>query len=357
MTKKSLIWIGLIIALGIATARVYFPSSTQLQTNASDNSALITIDDKTLNFGEVWEQKHFSHALLIENKTDEPIDLTDIKASCSCTKVLEPNLPIPAGETVEIPLEIDFTKSSAKTTNEALESFEVIITARILNGDGPPLSWTLTGQVKSFAIIPVRELFVGQKGVYEPFEPRAFELFTKIPELKIIAFCDKEHALAAAIPDKVDKSKYSIQVDTRRSSNIGRFEFPLIIQGIFPDGKRTNAIRIPVVGKVTGDIEVIPGQLIFVPAPVGAQRQKTIRMRSASDTPFEVEYLLPAKSNVTAAAQAKGNQTEHTINVNLHVSDVGEHKSLLAVYVRDSIKKKRIKYDIPVIWIGLENQQ
>lgn len=357
MTKKSIIWIGLIIALGIAAIRVYFPSTTQLNKNAQSDHTSITVDKKTLDFGEVWEQKHFSHRLLIKNTTDQPIDLTDIKSSCSCTRILEPNLSIPARDSIEIPLEIDFTKSSAKVTNEALESFEVMITARILNSEGPPLSWTISGQVKSFAIVSIRELYVGEKGVYEQFEPRAFELFTKTPEIKIIAFCDKEHAIAAAIPDTVDKAKYSIQVDTRRRSSIGRFEFPLIIQGIFPDGKRTNPIKIPVVGNVTGDIEVIPNRLVFVPAPVDAQRQKTIRMRSASKTPFEVEYLLPAKSNVTAAAQSKGNQTEHSIDVNVHVSDVGEHKSTLAVFVRDSVEKKRIRYDIPLVWIGLKNNQ
>ena len=120
---RRLIAVGLIIAMAaiFATIRIWDSSSDNARRRAEAEAAPLmsesvglsaeirtdTITEFIVEMGEVPYATVTTEHLRIKNTTDEPLSLTDYKATCRCTWVELPYHPIAPNEWGELELKFD----------------------------------------------------------------------------------------------------------------------------------------------------------------------------------------------------------------------------------------------------------
>lgn len=90
-------------------------------------------NEETHNFGQIEKGKPVSYEFAFTNTTNEPIILTNVKASCGCTATNYTKTPVKAGETGTVTATYNaaspgnFHKTVTVTTNEGEGAQKVLI--------------------------------------------------------------------------------------------------------------------------------------------------------------------------------------------------------------------------------------
>ncbi|MBI4718845.1 MAG: redoxin domain-containing protein [Planctomycetes bacterium] len=109
-------------------------------------------DEPTKDFGETWMGPTLTHAFIIKNEGQAPLEITKVRPACGCTvagehpKVLEP------GKSGEFPFSINSTKLRGK--------YEKAITISTNDPVNPDLKLKLAGVVKRYVdVLPTNAIF------------------------------------------------------------------------------------------------------------------------------------------------------------------------------------------------------
>lgn len=123
----------LIIFLIFATITTFsFAQENQPVTVENPNAPDISFDKEVHDFGKIKKMGDGSCIFTFTNTGKEPLNLTNVKASCGCTTPFWPKEPIESGKSAEISVKYDtkrigkFSKtitvySNAKTTMKRLK--------------------------------------------------------------------------------------------------------------------------------------------------------------------------------------------------------------------------------------------
>jgi hypothetical protein len=115
-------------------------AKTDESSLADDNTpkTQITFSESSYDFGTITKGDNVEHSYAFTNTGDEPLIITNAKASCGCTVPDWPKEPIAPGEGGEIP--VVFNGRSAGTQNKT-----ITITA---NTNPPKTRLTIRGKVE-----------------------------------------------------------------------------------------------------------------------------------------------------------------------------------------------------------------
>lgn len=121
---------------GAAADQATQMSQTQ-EVDPNSPTTSISFSNETFDFGSVKKGEKVEHSYTFTNTGDEPLIISNAKASCGCTVPTWPKEPIAPGETGEIPVIFD-AKSPGNQTKT------ITVTA---NTTPPQTRLTIKGQV------------------------------------------------------------------------------------------------------------------------------------------------------------------------------------------------------------------
>jgi hypothetical protein len=111
----------------------FFSSYTYAQT--AEAFAQFKFEEETHNFGDLIEGNNATYEFVFTNTGNQPLVITNCKASCGCTTPSWPKEPIMPGKHGKITVQFDtkgksgsflksiWVSSNAKTTREVLELY------------------------------------------------------------------------------------------------------------------------------------------------------------------------------------------------------------------------------------------
>jgi hypothetical protein len=234
----------------------------------------LTVPPACLNFGEVWEDRHFVWTLPVENRSHEDIQVLEFTSSCKCLGIEPPVLVVPAGQTAEIRLTLDLTDSPhpdtnggspegsgfshRQGTNATVRDFRLAIAYRAA-GMPNPRPWILQGRVRSALALVPPLLYLGDDLVKgQPFEPQTVVVTAHTPLAELTAKCDPALASVHVTPLEGDRNRYAIELALNRTIRAGSFNFNVSVQAVTADGVQPPSLTLPVEGRVEEDVRAVP---------------------------------------------------------------------------------------------------
>lgn len=122
---------------GAADQSAVQPSAQQADVPTGPTTVM-AFEETTFDFGTITEGEQVSHTYVLKNTGNEPLILSDAKASCGCTVPKWPREPIAPGATAQMVVEFNSKNRRGKKNQK------VTITA---NTNPPQTFIYLTGEV------------------------------------------------------------------------------------------------------------------------------------------------------------------------------------------------------------------
>jgi hypothetical protein len=273
-------------------ARGYFAATLLVVAAASYVFGLratgkaLSIENASLDFGEVWENAKFDWTLPIRNTTADPIEVLSFSTSCSCLDVRPQSFVVQPGQAQRLTLTLDLTRVFRPDGPDQLTS-EISFVPTIM---GHPLQnegWRLKGKVrKLLRPFPMSIRLPDQltKGVDCMAEAKA-TVFASVPLDDLLA-----ESTSKDISVTVHKrSPEHFEIVTRASPRlpIGPFQHKIILKPV-ADKKELPEKAITITGEMHAEVEALPSRVLFG-AHVGGERlRQTVRLVSRSGTPFKI---------------------------------------------------------------------
>ncbi len=128
-----------------------------------------------LDLGEIWEAKQHAHELPIENRTRQPVTITQFATSCGCISVVPDSLTLAPSETRRVTVNVDTGHRGAVDMGKPIRDFASRVTPLVESPGGgrrqPAASthqnqlseWTLKGKVRSRVTFDLAELSFGSQ--------------------------------------------------------------------------------------------------------------------------------------------------------------------------------------------------
>lgn len=122
---------------------------------AGIENGYLKVAPERLDFGEVWVQDKFQWTLPITNTSSEPVEVLDIRSSCSCTSIEPTSLVIAPGATVDVKLTLDLTTLDPKEAAKDIRPFDMRVVPVIKGGLAQYTGWEVQGVVRNpLAFVP-----------------------------------------------------------------------------------------------------------------------------------------------------------------------------------------------------------
>lgn len=214
------------ISVGAILAALIIGSLASSSPSRKSNHAPaeVQIAPQILNFGEVWAERDFQWALLLENPSAHDVLIDRVQTSCDCTAVNASSLVVPARGTAELPLRIDLTPKSSHDLRLPGRDVSFKVAAR-LQSSGKTVVWPITGFAKNPITVQQGDLDPGTIVSKGPKTISEIDVRPAFTVDNILGVCDdKEATIAIArIDENVFRLKVSPDRDfTRRLSNFRR---------------------------------------------------------------------------------------------------------------------------------------
>jgi hypothetical protein len=111
----------------------------QVKATEKKDGAVITFDEKTHDFGNIFQGDKVEHTFHFTNTGNEPLIITNVEVSCGCTTPKGwPRDPIPPGANGEI------TVSFNSAGKSGIQNKPVKLVTNAINPDGNVITFTTT---------------------------------------------------------------------------------------------------------------------------------------------------------------------------------------------------------------------
>ncbi|MHB1426673.1 MAG: hypothetical protein ACYC3I_26230 [Gemmataceae bacterium] len=242
-----------------------------------------------LNFGEVWEDTHFSMVLPITNHRDHDIEIRRFYKTCNCSQIEPPSLTIPARQTREVLVTLDLTPRKAEEFGVSMRDFEVGIAPEV-PGERQGKEWTIRGRVRSAIQSDPPLIDFGNVSELSPtMSIQRVRLTTLDSVANLTAACS-----SANFDVKVEKSstgkanEFDLVIALKEVAKRGEIRCTISIVPQLTDNRRLPPRRVEVFGRIVSDIEASPPTIIFGTLPVGGSKSETVTLQSLTGRTFTV---------------------------------------------------------------------
>lgn len=254
-------------------------------------------DDKTLDFGEVWEQSDFRWQIQVHNPGLRAVEVTNVRTACSCVDVSPRTFTLLPGEVQQIDAVLDLRSSAGRWAEESgrppVSQFSVSITPQYRNAKTTPEDvWQITGRVRHPLGDIARSVDFGDVSHSAAGPPVTALPISCPPGISLVgARCDEAWGMPQVSYDALGNPQIVIQLNRRA---LGRFNFPLHVLTETNDGRSLPPVDVSVTGRLVGDVEVFPPETALGLLRPGETIENTIFIRSRSGQPLRIETICPA---------------------------------------------------------------
>lgn len=265
----------------------------------------LVVDQRSLDFGEVWLQRTLRWKLPIHNRSSRAIHLESINASCSCTSISPMPLTIPAGSTVQVEAVLDLTAGTTDGFAEEYRDLTIDLVPQTKELLPEQIRWQLTGRIRApYRISPPQILF--SKSIVRGQTPSAetAEIISRIPLKSLEASCTIAGAIVTLTRDEELPSRFLLSVRPADSLPAGSFRLPIELNGVTKTGEVLPPVRVLATGQLVNDIYAIPATVDFGITQVGKQHQETVTFQSRTGVEFQIDKIRPSDPRLRVEAVA-----------------------------------------------------
>jgi hypothetical protein len=300
-----------------------------------DDDLPLEVAEGELDFGEVWLTDAFPWKLSVRNTGAAPIKVGKVMASCSCSSIKPESFSVPPGETVDVALTLDLT---TRIQQWALMPEREFSTHFAAIQEGNPLRravWTLTGRVRSpMAISPPgldfeESLIQGESFPGRTALVRCHEGFNDVR-----GHCDPALAVVEVAKREGAPREFDVKVTPRETLSLGDHVFTVYLTAVFPNGRTTPGVPLPVEARVVHDIRVSPSYPHLGAIVVGESVHDTMRLDSRTGKKFTVERVAFGSDDFRVVAREGAPPDSPEFDLTCRASGVGERAGDIDFFIR-----------------------
>lgn len=339
---------------GVFALRLFRKTSVQ----SPDLASGLELASDRLNFGEVWEDTHFPWVLPITNHGDRDIEISKFRTTCNCSKIEPSSLRIPAGETREIHLTLDFSPKRSEGAGSSVRDFEVEISPDmpIDAGESKRIWWKIRGRVRSaIQCDPPFVDFGRESELAQPLSPQrvSVKTFTSVRSLKAVCTPRKFYVKVQRHSAK-ESSSFDLIVTPHEALRRGAIRCTISLVPELPNGKRLPEKKVLVIGHVVGDIEASSPSVLFGAQKVGTTAEDTITLRSLTVRPFSVLNVRCEGVGMSVERVRDASPSESVFRIKQTVNAAnGEQHAKVVFRVRPKGEKEE-DVVVPVSYCGIK---
>ncbi|MEX2119600.1 MAG: hypothetical protein WD847_08395 [Pirellulales bacterium] len=327
---------------------------TPVVSRSAPGKEILTVDDKWLNFGVVWEQKDYVVTLPLKNLSDGPLEVRAV-ISCGCGAFDPQQLTMAPGATERVRVSLDLTRPDPEIDSGLPRDFATLVTFAL--DEKSPVSFNLRGEVLPHPLsIQPRSVEFGEPLIKDsPWPSRSVRVTSAHPIRSLQAVCDKR--IADVRVHRPIPGDYSWEVVVSPSPELppGPLELRVALDAVFdvPELAGVPPATLDVKGVVETDVYANPRSLHFGLVGVGEVVSEVLSLGSRHD-PFEVLGMEPSggsELSVTPAGELAGGGVSYLVS--RRVDEAGLQRG----HVRFDVGQGRRRYEVvvPVSWVGKED--
>ncbi len=324
-------------------------------------NAGLVVDEKELDFGEVWEDRAFPWKFTIRNSTAKDVEIKKFSTSCGCAKVQPQSITVPAHSNVEVRLTLDLSepfwhapiKSQAEHATPAQRPFDATIEPA-MNDLILQKGWHVRGHVRKDLTIVPADLRVTDPLVYgAQFPAQKAEVVSHFPYVGIEAMCSPEYAHVDV--RRKDDDRYTLDITLNPQLPVGNFTFrtrlkPLVGQNREPPKKSKPSHSLLVHGQVVDDAQTLPSKLLFGPRTIGETVEESVTLASLTGLPITVDSV-EVPSAGTVAERVSVDNGLATFIIRQRVAKPGHVAGTVTFRVRKG--ERRYQHVLPWSYYGI----
>jgi hypothetical protein len=327
----------LLILFGLATA--FFSLKIQAQPRIPQLPVVVR-DDSKLDYGDRWEGEALTIKLPIQNRSGQPVHITEFKTSCSCLSVEPKEVRLGAGEDAAIQLALNpwLGPGSGYTDNDQS------ITVGGYDKDGfQVLTTVIRGRRKRIldvnsAVISFPEQLWHQK-------VQTSHTIRIRPKVRVSGLRAAPHdeikSVVKVVPDGYELVAQVAPKDP------GRFTHKVRLEALAEDGV-VIGIRELLIDEVVQELVVaMPSSKNFGARSIGEVASVEVRLVSAQGQPVSVARVLP--SEVT-----KARQTDDSTTYVIEMKIGPKHNSGQVDFLVEGAGRARLVVKVTVSAYGIE---
>lgn len=355
--KKVILYLAVIagaVAAGLWSSGALSPSPGPNGKQEQPPPPVLVFDSRSLDIGEVWEDRAFKHTVRVENRGPETIHVDGV--SCSTCNggvfAIDPQrfeLVPGASRTVQVNLNLTLAGNRKPESVPFAASLRMNYTTPSNPGESQQIGSTLHGAVKPvLAMLPVWNLGTHLKAS-GPIE-RRFEVTALVP-------------LGSLNVDVLEAHQWQLTVSARRRPSIAD-KFDILVRSEVPaisgqcvvvlrpraaDGTALPAKHVLIELEVTNrEIRASPAEVYFGGAKVGATLESLVSLSSRSGKEFQVEKAEAVGPGLQVIPGVRPNE----FKVTQRIMQMGPLSGVVTFAVRTKNGVDRI--DIAVSAVGVE---
>jgi len=332
----------LIIAfVGVRLSTLYVPPRAK---------ALLYVSPERLDLGEVLASRHYDCTVPIKNLSAAPVTITEIRASCGCTRIDPSSFTLQAGQSRDLTFTLDLARGANRTGT--VESFSVsfvpVIKDGLLLADG----WELRGQIKPTYVIDTSHIvFDGAtRLIAQQSHPTAkipIRRFMRKLELSVDCHSHLGHATLIG-SQEADNSEILF---TPSSSLEAGMHFGDLTLSAYCQGMSLGDWKIALQLNVVGIAEAIPRQLDLGPVSVGGVIDSRILITSAHGDPFRILEDIGQEAALEINADHQEAAAAHWVTIRIVRTEEGKNAINALVAITDGANLTEV-LGIPISYNG-----
>ncbi len=241
----------------------------------------LSIPDKNLDLGKVWEQRDLVRNMSLRNETNSPVTINGFQTSCGCAIIEPQDLVIPPAGERTIRLKIDFSRAGFRDTNSPVRDFHLTFRPLISGLAVHPNGWTVFARVeKSLFINPTELDFVGPFICGQPIPKKAFSVTSRIPIKELAAHLDEPGGKVCVLEVPGRPFHRVVEVTPSRSIGPGNHLVKLQLQPVGPIAGRLPPVNAWVKLNVLPEIVAEPPTLLLIQEGPGSSFRPRVRLFS-----------------------------------------------------------------------------
>jgi hypothetical protein len=311
------------------------------------------VEAKYLDIGEQWEQENFKWVLPVRNMRDEPVEVTSIGSSCTCTSIEPQSFVVPPGETVFAQLTLNLTQrvaSSLSSHTDGTRAMQVVLTPIIRGGSPVAIRWHLTGTIRPLLhdLPAALEFPKGAARLGTTPAHRDIQIRSVVPLQRLVATCNPRVCEAQLVAESNSPREFILRLTPKCDGRTGYRDCNLILLAY---GNAPTALAersVPVGVWFTSDVDTLPNEFAFGPILVGTSASQTVEFISQSGTTYEILEL--NLEGVTGAITTIRPGHAYQLSVTCEVE--GDQTGVLRAQIKPSIGGETFELVKPVTYFG-----
>lgn len=308
-----------------------------IHENLSANAGLV-VENRYLNFGQVWEQSRFRWKVPITNSGSEEVQVMGFSATCSCLAVEPPAFAMQPGESREVELTFDLTRRGKELVGDWERSFEVRLFPQVQAAAARPAGWTFTGNVKVPIVLSPPILEFGEKPLFhgQSAAPQEVRVSCATPLDSLICRWDIPKGQIpkgkAEVTNVANGSEFVVKVTPSNFLLPGLYSEKIELLPVFPGRRDVPPVTLSCKINVLPDIATQPANLVLFaaenrPVPQGTVRVASRSGRRVSRCVAEEQPRTGPKGVITLACLGKEDDNTFMYRVSVESVDTGIHST------------------------------